>query len=438
MPSSLLERIAHHIDRRIAVSQAAHHAANKIFPHHWSFLLGELALFSFLLLVLTGLFLTMFYRPAVDPVMYAGASPYYDGVELPAAYASIVALSHDVPVGDLFRRVHRFSAHVFVASTILHGVRVFLTGAFRKPRELNYALGLVLLLLAIGSAFTGQILPYDVIAGFTLRVTDAFLLSVPWVGPHLSFWVFGGEYLTADVLHRMYILHVLILPAVIGLLVGAHLVLVVRQKHTQFADPRVDGQRVVVGRPLWPWQFVISTSLGLIMLVVILVAATVVPWSDVALNGPYVVGHSSNAAQPDWWLMWSEGALRLIPAIQIDLLGTVVSQVFLGGIVLPVVLFGGLFLYPYVERRRYPVEAPQHVLQHPFDVPLRLGLFTTVAVALLLLTGAAMLDYVARLLRRDLEGVFWFFRIATLILPPSSGLLAAAYADRRGRSGSAD
>jgi ubiquinol-cytochrome c reductase cytochrome b subunit len=431
VPSSLFEMAARNIDRRLGLSQPGRKAANKVFPHHWSFLLGELALFSFLLLALTGIFLTMFYRPNIAPVVYTGTSSYYHGAELPAAYASIVQLSNDVPIGDLFRRIHRFAAHLFVASTILHGARVFLTGAFRKPREINYLLGLLLLLLATGSAYTGQILPYDVIAGFTLRVSNAVLVSVPYIGPHLATGVFGGEYLTAAVLHRMYILHVLVFPGLIGGVVALHVAMLARQQHTQFRDRRVDGRRTVVGVPMWPWQFVTSTSLVLVTLVAILVASSVAPWSGIQLNGPYLIGHTSNAAQPDWWLMWIEGAMRILPAVELHLLGTVISQVFLAGMGLPALLFGALIAYPYLERRIRPYEGEQHVLDRPFDVPLRLGLFTAVSTALVLLTAAAAADYIVRLGGFDLRFVIWAFRIATVVLPVTFGILVAAYARRR-------
>jgi ubiquinol-cytochrome c reductase cytochrome b subunit len=194
----------------------------------------------------------------------------YEDTELPSAYASLVRLTYDVPVGDIFRRIHRFSAHVFLGAIVLHGARIFLTGAFRKPREVNYVVGILLLLLGIGAGFTGQILPYDVIAGITLRITYSFLLSIPYVGPQLAFWVFGGEFLTADVLYRMYVMHVLIIPGLIAAVVSVHLALLVRQRHTQLPHERLDGQRMIVGTPLWPWQFVVSNSLFLLVVLPLL------------------------------------------------------------------------------------------------------------------------------------------------------------------------
>jgi ubiquinol-cytochrome c reductase cytochrome b subunit len=424
----MFELFARNIDRRLALSRPGRKVANKIFPHHWSFLLGEIALISFVIVVLTGIFLTMFYRPHIDPVLYTGASAVYEGAELPAAYASLVILTYDVPVGDIFRRVHRFSATVFVASIIIHGARIFLTGAFRKPREVNYIIGLLLLLLGIGAVFTGQILPYDVIAGITLRITYSFLLSIPYVGPQLAFWVFGGEFLTADVLYRMYVMHILIIPAGIAALVTIHLALVVRQRHTQLPHPRVDGRRWIVGTPMWPWQFVISTSLFIVIVLGVLLASILVPWNDTALHGPYLIGNVSNAAQPMWSLLWVEGALRIIPEFEFELLGTVISQVFVVGVVMPGALFGGLFLYPFLERWRHPVHEPQHVLEHPLDVPLRFGLFWAVSTGLFLFTIAAMNDYIARTIWIDVEAVTWFFRITVPTLPIVVGAVAAWYA----------
>jgi ubiquinol-cytochrome c reductase cytochrome b subunit len=428
--TSLIELVASNIDRRLGLSRPGRKAANKVFPHHWSFLLGEVALISFLVLVLTGIFLTMFYTPQIDPVVYTGENPYYQGMELPAAYESLVRMSYDVPAGELFRRLHRIAAHVFLAAIVLHLARIFLTGAFRKPREVNYIVGLLLLMLGLGAGFTGQALPYDVIAGITLRITYSFILSIPWVGPQVAFWVFGGEFLPPDVLPRMYVLHVLLIPAGIATLIAVHLALIIRQKHTQKPHPSVDGQRHVVGTPMWPWQFVISTSLVLVVGAVMVMSAVLVPWDGTALHGPYLTGHGSNAAQPDWFLMWVEGALRIIPAFELNILGTVISQTFMAGVALPGLVFGFVFLYPWVERAFHPVEGPQHVLQHPFDVPMRAGLFAAGAVGIVMLTLAAMNDYISELTGIAVESIIWGFRVTVLVIPLIAGLAVAAYARR--------
>lgn len=419
------------LDERLQLRTPGRKAANKVFPHNWSFLLGEVALVSFVVLVLTGIFLTMFYRPTTDPVLYTGAAEAFADRELPAAFASVLRMSHDIPGGLLFRRIHRGAAHLFIATVVLHLLRVLFTGAFRRPREVNYHVGLVLLVLALALGFTGYSLPYDSLAGTGIRIAYSELLAVPLIGPNLAFWVFGGAFPTGDVIPRFFVLHVLVLP---GLLIGGlaiHLTLVTRQRHTQFPRPGVDGRRWVFGKPLWPSQFVDSTTLALWVGGALALSAVLVPWADITLQGPYVPGEVGNSAQPEWWLFWVEGALRLFPALEFDLPFVTIAATFVAGALIPGAIIIALVAYPFLERRVYGLTGEWHVLQNPMDIPLRAGCLMGFFSFLLILSAAATNDVLARLWGIPIEVLTWGFRVAIVVVPPALAALFVANSRKR-------
>jgi len=419
------------IDDRLRLRGAADKAVNKVFPHHWSFLLGEVALVSLGILVLTGTYLTFFYRGSSELVTYNGSLELYDGRMLPAAYESVMRLSYDVPGGLLFRRLHRGASHLFIAATVLHMLRVLFTGAFRTPREFNYLIGIVLFTLALAEGFIGYSLPYDSLAGTGLRIAYSTALAVPLVGPQVAYWVFGGEFPTGDVIPRFYVLHVMLLPALLLGVTGLHLFFLVRQRHTQFPRRGIDGHNFIVGKPLWPAQFAETVTVTLWMFGLLAVAATVVPWSDVALSGPYVPGEVGNNAQPDWFMFWLDGMLRMLPAFEIDLPGVTISALFVAGLVLPGLVFGALIIYPWLEKRWYRLEGDWHVLQNPLDIPLRAGFGLGTFLAVLLMSAAATSDQLSRITGIPIETVLWFFRITTLLLPPLLGFALARWCRRR-------
>lgn len=427
----LFGRLFDALDARLGTTVVLRHAANKVFPKHWSFLLGEVAVIAFGVLVLTGIFLTMFYRASTDPVTYTGSAELFTGRELPASFESVVRLTHDVPGGLLFRRIHRVAAHVFVIAILLHLLRVILTGAFRRPRELNYHLGILMLFLAVASAYSGHNLIFDVLAGTSLRILYSFLLSVPFVGEAVAQWVFAGEFPTGDFIPRLYIAHVLVLPGLTALAIGLHLTMLVRQTHTQFSRPGIDDRTTVVGEPAWPGQAAKSLTLALAVVGLVAAFAVLVPWSDVDLHGPYIVAQATNASQPDWFLFWVEGALRLYPGWDPTILGVTFSAALVSGVLLPLLLMTMLFAYPWLERTvvglpRDPFD--HHELQGPLDVPFRVGFVTAVFTVLLVLTASAGHDVVARNFRMPIETVTWVLRIAVLVLPVVTGLGAALYA----------
>ncbi|MDQ3983474.1 MAG: cytochrome b, partial [Actinomycetota bacterium] len=251
------------LDSRLGAASWTRKALRKVFPDHWSFLLGEIALFCFLILLATGIFLTLFYRADATRVVYEGPYAPLQGREVSAAFESVMRISYEVRAGLVMRQIHHWAALVFVASIVVHTMRVFFTGAFRKPREVNWLVGVALLLLSIGMGFTGYSLPDDLLSGTGLRIAYSVLISVPFVGPYLAFLVFGGEFPTEGIISRLFVLHVMLLPAAIIALITVHLGILVRQKHTQHRGAG-RTERNVVGKALWPSQ--VFKSVGLLLL----------------------------------------------------------------------------------------------------------------------------------------------------------------------------
>lgn len=419
------------LDSRMKLRDPTRAVANKVFPANWSFLLGEVATIAFGVLVATGIFLTLFYRASTDPVVYTGANEFFEGASVPAAFESIIRLSDDVPGGLFVRRVHRAASHLFIASIVLHMLRIIMTGAFRQPRELNYHLGIGLLTLALAEGFFGYSLPYDSLAGTGIRVAYSIVLSIPYIGENVAFWVFGGEFPTGDIVPRFYALHIFILPLAITGLIAAHIAILVRQKHTQMPKPDIDGHRYIVGKPLWPSQFAESTTLFLWVGGLLALSATLVPWSDVELLGPYVPGEVGNNAQPDWFLFWTDGLLRALPPFEFTVLGATITTLFVAGAVIPGLMFGLLIAYPFIERKVYGLEGDWHVLTNPLDIPLRSAMVLGTFSFVLLASANATNDILSRMLGVSIETLVFGFRLSLVLVPP---LLAAAvylYSKRR-------
>ncbi|WP_070199143.1 cytochrome b [Streptomyces oceani] len=389
----------------------------KAFPDHWSFLLGELALYSLVVLVLTGTYLTLFFDPGMAEVVYKGRHGPLQGVLMSEAYASTVELSFDVRGGLLVRQIHHWGALVFVAALGVHMLRVFFTGAFRRPRELNWVIGVTLFLLALLEGFTGYSLPDDLLSGTGLRIAQGIITSIPVVGTYLSFFVFGGEYPGHDIVSRLYITHVLLVPGLLLALVVAHLVLVVYLKHTHWAVPGRTN-RNAVGQPMVPQFAAKSTGLFFTVFGILTLLAAVAQVNPVYNYGPYRPDQVSTAAQPDWYVGFLEGSLRLMPPLETTLWGhTLMWNVLLPAVVLPALLFAALYLYPLVERWLTGDTGEHHLCDRPRNHPVRTG-FGVAAVtcyAVLLMAGGN--DVIAETLRVSLNRLTWIFRVGFVLGP---------------------
>ncbi len=420
-------------DDRLGASRFAKTTLNKIFPDHWSFLLGEFALYSFVIIVLTGIFLTFFFEASTEEVIYEGSYAPLRGEAMSAAFRSTLDLSFDVRAGLVMRQIHHWAALVFLAAIIAHLCRVFFTGAFRRPRELNWMVGVTLLLLAVLNGFTGYSLPDDLLSGTGLRIFYSIFLAVPVIGTWLAFLLFGGEFPAHDIIGRLFVMHVLLVPAAIVGLIVAHMGIMWRQKHTHFPG-RGRTDRNVAGIRLWP-TYVVKTS-GVFVLVAAVLAGMggLIQINPVWLYGPFEAADVTTAAQPDWYIGWLEGALRLFPPWDFTLFGYTVSEVLIPGIVLPTVTFVLLYAWPFLERRLTGERDEHHVLDRPRDRPVR----TAIGVGVLTFYGVLLLaggdDIIAQKLDVAIVPVVWAFRILLFVLP----LLAAVFAWKLCRDLAAD
>ena len=423
VPTTRLGKAALEVDDRLIVAGPLRRTLNKVFPDHWSFLLGEIALYSFVILLISGTYLTFYYDAAMTEVVYEGTYAPMRGLEMTAAYESTLYLSFDVRGGLFIRQVHHWAALLFVAAIVVHLLRIFFTGAFRRPRETNWLIGIGLLLLSFAMGFTGYSLPDDLLSGTGLRIISAIILSIPVVGTWVHWAVFNGDYVGEEILGRLYIVHVLIVPAILLALIAVHLLLLVKQKHTQFPGPG-RTEHNVVGNRLFPAFAGKAGGLFFIVFGVVAALGGLVQINPVWLWGPYNPAQVSAASQPDWYVMFLDGSTRLFPAWDINLPGNyTIPALFWPTVVLPGILFTLLALYPMIERKLTRDTASHHLLQRPRDVPVRtsLGMMALTFYVVLLLSGGN--DVIAEKFDISLNAMTWAGRIGLIIIPPLAYVL---------------
>lgn len=422
-PRTRSGRVLRWIDDRIGVARVTRGALDKVFPNQWSFLLGEVALYSFVVLVLTGLYLTFFFDPSTATVVYHGSHAPLDGVVMSRAYESALDLSFDVRAGLLMRQIHHWAALVFVAAVVVHLGRVFFTGAFRRPRELNWIVGCVLLILAIVNGFAGYSLLDDQLSGTGLRITYSVVLSVPVVGTWMASLLFGGDFPGTDILERLFVIHVLVVPIVIGTMLGAHLTMVVHHKHTHFAGGGATEANVV-GERLWPTYVFKAGGLFFVVAGVLTVLGGVVQINPIWLYGPFRTGEVSSLSQPDWYMGWLEGAMRIMPAWEIRAFGFEIPNPFFPGVLLASLTFGLLFAWPFLEARVTGDRAEHHVLDRPRDRPVRTALGVATLAFYIVLFFAGGDDALASSFGLSVNQLVWTFRLALIVVPVGAGLIA--------------
>jgi ubiquinol-cytochrome c reductase cytochrome b subunit len=406
------------VDDRTTAGNWFQRNLRKVFPGHWSFLLGEIALYSFILLLLSGTFLTLFFKPSMAEVIYEGAYAPLRGRHMSEAFASTLDISFEVRGGLLMRQIHHWAALLFVASMTVHMFRVFFTGAFRKPREINWIIGGVLVLLGLGAGFTGYSLPDDLLSGTGLRIIEGILLSIPVVGTYLSFFVFGGEFPGDDIIPRLYIAHVLLIPGLILALVSAHLMLVWYQKHTHWAGPGRTNDNVT-GAPFFPTFMAKGGGLTFIVFGVITLMSALLQINPVWLWGPYNPSMVSAGTQPDWYIGFLDGALRVMPGWETHAFGFTLSwNVLIPSVVMPGVLTTLLIAYPFIERFATGDTAEHHVLDRPRNMPVRTGLGVMAIAFYGLLWVSGGNDFVATIFQVPVNYITRFMQIAVFVLPP--------------------
>ncbi|HKE74159.1 MAG TPA: ubiquinol-cytochrome c reductase cytochrome b subunit [Acidimicrobiales bacterium] len=418
--SLLTHRLARWFDRRLGAAKLARSALNKVFPDHWSFMLGELGLYCFIVLVLTGIYLTFFFEPSLRPVTYEGSYQALRGVEMSAAYASALRISFDVRAGLVMRQIHHWAALLFLASLAVHACRVFFTGAFRRPREINWVIGCTLLILAMLNGLFGYSLLDDQLSGTGLRIVYSITLSIPLVGTWLASLLFGGEFPGPDILQRLYVIHILLVPAAIAVLLSAHLAIVVRHKHTQFDGPgRAEDN--VVGERMWPTYAAKALGLFFLTSAVLSFLGGVFQINPIWIYGPFDPAEVSAASQPDWYMGWLDGALRIMPGWEIRAFGFEIPNPFFPAVLLAGLTFALLYAWPFLEARVTRDYAEHHLLDRPRQRPVRtaLGVATITFYVICFLAGAA--DVIAVTFGLSVNAILWSFRALVLLVPPVVG-----------------
>lgn len=413
---SRLAMAANNMDERYTAAGIVRPQINKVFPTHWSFMLGELALYSFVILILSGVYLTLFFDPSMSKVIYDGAYAPLNGVEMSAAYQAALDISFEVRGGLFIRQVHHWAALMFAVSIMVHMMRIFFTGAFRKPREANWVIGCVLLLLSVAEGFMGYSLPDDLLSGVGLRIMSAIIVGLPIVGTWMHWIMFGGDFPGMIIIPRLYIAHVLIIPGILLALIAAHLALVWFQKHTQFPGAgRTENN--VVGVRILPIFGLKAASFGLITFGFISLLAGLFQINAIWTLGPYNPSQVSAGSQPDIYMLWTDGAARVMPAWELYLGPYTIPGVFWVAVMLGI-LVALLFAYPWIEQKLTGDDAHHNLLQRPRDVPVRTGLGVMALSFYVVLTISGGNDHVAHFFDISLNAMTWAGRIGLILVPP--------------------
>lgn len=404
-------------DERLGLATMMRKNIRKIFPDHWSFMLGEVALWSFVVLLITGVFLTLWFNPSMGEVAYEGSYDQLRGVHMSEAFASALDISFDVRGGLLLRQMHHWAAALFIAGMMVHMMRVAFTGAYRKPRELNWVIGTLLLLLGTIEGFTGYSLPDDLLSGTGIRAADGFIKATPVVGSYMSFFLFGGEFPGDQIIPRLYSVHILLIPGLLLALIAAHMLLLVYHKHTQWPGPgRTENN--VVGYPMLP---VYAAKAGGFFFVVF--GATALMGALMTINpvwkfGPYDPTKVTAGSQPDWYMGWPDGGLRIIPGWESVIFGYTISwNIMIPILVLPPLMLTILALMPFIEAWITGDKREHHLLQRPRNAPTRTAFMVSLMTFYGIMWAAGGNDIIAIKFHLSINQITYFFRVMVFLGP---------------------
>ncbi len=405
------------LDQRFHPAAGMRRQFNKVFPTHWSFMLGEIALYSFIVLLLSGTYLGLFFDPSMEEVVYNGSFTNLRGIEMSKAFASALHISFEVRGGLFIRQVHHWACLLFLASMMAHMFRTFFTGAFRKPRETNWLIGVLLIVVGMFEGFSGYSLPDDLLSGTGLRIGSGITLSVPVMGTWVHWALFGGEFPGNEIIPRLYIVHVLLLPGILLALIAVHVGLVWYQKHTQFPGPG-RTEKNVVGVRILPVFAAKGGAFFAVTAGVMAIMGGIFQINPIWNFGPYNPAHISAGSQPDFYMGFSDGMPRLWPAWEIYLGNYMIPAVFWPTAFFLPLIIGLLLMYPAIERKFTKDNAMHNLLQRPRDVPVRtsLGIMAIVFYGWLLLASGN--DIVAYFFDISLNAMTWIGRIGLILLPP--------------------
>ena len=414
---STIGGIAGYVDDRLASANFAKRLLNKVFPDHWSFMLGEIALYSFIILLLSGTYLTLWFKPSMVEVIYNGSYVPLKGVKMSEAFASTLDISFDVRGGLLMRQIHHWAALFFVAAMSVHVGRIFFTGAFRKPREINWVIGTLLLVLGILEGFAGYSLPDDLLSGTGLRIAEGIVQAIPLVGSYLAMFLFGGEFPGTDFIPRLYSIHILLVPGILLALITVHLIMVFYQKHTQFPGPgRTESN--VVGYRLYPIYIAKAGGFFFIVFGVITLIASLVTINAVWMYGPYTPSQVTAGSQPDWYIGFLDGSTRLMPNLETNLFGYTISwNILVPTLIVPGIMFTALGLYPWIEAWVTGDKREHHLLDRPRNAPTRTALGVMAITFYLILWISGGNDVIATAFHLSINQITWTLRVALFVLP---------------------
>jgi ubiquinol-cytochrome c reductase cytochrome b subunit len=409
---------ANFIDERTGAAKWMKKTITKVFPDHWSFMLGEIVMYSFIILLLSGTFLTFWFDPSMKEVEYEGSYEPLNGVKMSAAYASTLNISFDVRGGLLMRQIHHWAALIFMAAMVVHMLRVFFTGAFRKPRELNWIIGVALLTLGIVEGFLGYSLPDDLLSGTGIRIAEAILQAIPVVGSYLSYFLFGGAFPGEAFIQRIYAAHILLIPGIMLALITAHVMLVWYQKHTQYPGPG-RTEKNVVGYPLMPVYMAKAGGFFFIVFGITAFLGAVASINPIWIYGPYNPGQIGAGSQPDWYMGWLDGLVRLSPPLETHAFGYTISwNILIPGLIVPGIIFTLMAFYPFIEQWMTGDKREHHILDRPRNNPTRtaIGAMSLTFTLVALLNGGN--DLLATHFDLSINQIMWFSRIGIIVLPP--------------------
>jgi ubiquinol-cytochrome c reductase cytochrome b subunit len=408
---------ANYLDERVGVAGILKEFGRKIFPDHWSFMLGEVALYSFLVILISGTFLTFFFDPSMAETHYHGVYAPLKGMPMSVAYESTLDISFEVRGGLLMRQVHHWSALLFVAAAGLHMLRVFFTGAFRKPREINWVVGFMLFVLGMAGGFTGYSLPDDLLSGNGLRIIDGMIKGLPFIGSTTSSLLFGGEFPGDEVIQRLYSLHIMIVPALILVFIAIHLFMVVIHKHTHYSGGGKKDNNVV-GYPLMPVYVAKAGGFFFIVFGVIMLTSAFITINPVWNYGGYDPSPVSAGTQPDWYIGFLDGALRLTPPFLEFQIG---DNTWNFNILLPMLVgvgfLGVVAVYPFIEGWITGDKREHHVLDRPRNAPTRTAIGAAGVTFYAVLWAAASTDLIATNFKMSLNHVLTSMQILLLVGP---------------------
>jgi ubiquinol-cytochrome c reductase cytochrome b subunit len=411
------------VDDRLGSSKFLQSAMDKIFPDHWSFMVGEISMWCFVVLLITGTYLALYYSPSSAVVVYHGPYHPLDGQSMSASYASVLDISFKVRAGLVMRQVHHWAAVVFMAAIAFHLCRIFFTGAFRRPREANWIIGLLLLLTVMLEGFSGYSLPDDLLSGTGLRVVFSIVESIPLIGTWVAYDLWGGSYPGGSLIPRLFVIHEFVFPLLIIGLLSAHLAILWRQKHTDFPG-KGKTETNITGSRFWPQYVIKGGALFMLVIAVLTALGGLFQINPIWIYGPYNSANVSAGSQPDWYVGWLDGSLRLWPHWEFRSFGHEIPNPFFPGILIPGLIFTLMFAWPWIDKKIYNDYGPHNLLDRPRDKPLRTAVGAAALAFFVDLTFASATDLIGNNLHIGYERLIEILQYGAILFPLIAGVLA--------------